>query len=150
MRVLLQRVRRASVTFEGTLHGAIGHGLLLLVAIRADDGDDDAAYIARKVVHLRVFDDDNGVMNRSVTDIGGELLVVSQFTLLASTRNGARPSWSNAAPPEIASPLFVHFVATLAALFGKPVATGAFGARMAVELVNDGPVTIMIDSRLRE
>ena len=150
MRALLQRVTRASVEVDGRICGAIGHGLLLLVGILADDGDVDAALIARKALRLRVFDDAAGVMNRAVGDVGGGLLVVSQFTLYASTRKGNRPSWSLAAPPDVAAPKFAHFVATLAALFDGPVATGEFGAAMKVELVNDGPVTLMIDSRTRE
>jgi D-tyrosyl-tRNA(Tyr) deacylase len=150
MRALLQRVRRASVSVDGRVHGKIGHGLLLLMGFLADDNDADAAFVARKVVQLRVFDDADGVMNLAVADAGGALLVVSQFTLYASTRKGNRPSWSRAAPPEIAAPGFAQFVATLQALFGRPVATGVFGAQMQVELVNDGPVTLLIDSRLRE
>jgi D-aminoacyl-tRNA deacylase len=150
MRALLQRVRRAQVAVDGRVRGEIGAGLLLFVGILADDGDDDAAFIARKTVALRVFDDAEGVMNRALADVGGELLVVSQFTLYASTRKGNRPSWSQAAAPDTAAPKFAHFVATLETLLGKPVAKGEFGAAMEVELVNDGPVTILLDSRLRE
>jgi D-tyrosyl-tRNA(Tyr) deacylase len=150
MRALLQRVRRARVAVGGRICGEIGAGLLLLVGILADDTDDDAAFIARKAVQLRVFDDAEGMMNRALADVGGGLLVVSQFTLYASTRKGNRPSWSQAASPEVAAPKFARFVATLEAALGKPVAQGEFGAAMEVELVNDGPVTILLDSRLRE
>lgn len=150
MRVLLQRVRRARVSVAGTVRGEIAAGLLLLVGVLADDTDDDALWVARKAVQLRIFDDDTGVMNRAITDVGGAMLVVSQFTLYASTRKGNRPSYSRAAPPSVAAPIFERFVAVLEATLGKPVATGTFGAQMDVELVNDGPVTLMIDSRQRE
>jgi D-tyrosyl-tRNA(Tyr) deacylase len=150
MRALVQRVREASVTAEGRVTGAIGPGLVVLSGVAADDTTEDRAWIARKVVQMRIFDDDSGVMNRSVLDAGGGLLVVSQFTLFASTRKGNRPSWSGAAPPEVARPLFDAFLAELAMVAGKPVATGVFGAMMQVALVNDGPVTIWLDSRARE
>ena len=130
--------------------GAIGPGLLVLAAVAADDTDADREWLARKIVALRIFDDDSGVMNRSVGDIGGAILAVSQFTLYASTRKGARPSWSGAAPPDIARPKFDAFVEALARESGRAVATGEFGAAMNVALVNDGPVTIFIDSRERE
>ena len=150
MRALIQRVREASVRVDGRVVGAIGPGLLVLAAVATDDTDADREWLARKIVALRIFDDDAGVMNRSVADIGGAILAVSQFTLFASTRKGARPSWSGAAPPEIAQPQFDAFVGTLAAALGKAVATGEFGAAMQVALVNDGPVTIWLDSRQRE
>jgi D-tyrosyl-tRNA(Tyr) deacylase len=150
MRALLQRVREASVTVEGEVTGAIGHGLLVLAGVAADDTPDDRAWIARKIVQLRIFDDAAGVMNRSLLDVDGGLLVVSQFTLFASTRKGNRPSWSAAAPPEVARPMVDAFVAELAAAAGRPVATGVFGAMMQVALVNDGPVTLWLDSRARE
>ena len=150
MRAVLQRVAKASVEVGGTVVGAIGPGLLVLAAAAADDGDDDREWLARKIVQLRVFADDEGTMNRSVRDAGGEILAVSQFTLYASTRKGNRPSWSRAAPPEVARPMFDAFVAALARELGRDVATGTFGADMAVALVNDGPVTIAIDSRARE
>lgn len=150
MRALLQRVRQASVAVDGATAGAIGRGLLVLAGMAPDDTDDDRAWVARKIVALRIFDDDAGVMNRSVIDTGGEVLAVSQFTLHASTRKGNRPSWSGAAPPELAGPAFARFVEALAAALGKPVSTGVFGADMQVALVNDGPVTIWIDSRQRE
>jgi D-aminoacyl-tRNA deacylase len=150
MRVVIQRVREASVAVAGERVAAIGHGLLVLAGMAADDTDEDRAWIARKTVALRIFADDAGVMNRSVVETGGAILAVSQFTLFASTRKGNRPSWSAAAPPEIAGPMFDAFVAALAGELGKPVPTGVFGADMQVALVNDGPVTIFIDSRRRE
>jgi len=150
MRVVLQRVAKASVEVDGRIVGAIGPGLLVLAAAAADDTDEDRDWLARKVVQLRVFADDDGTMNRSVRDAGGEILAVSQFTLYASTRKGNRPSWSGAAPPTIARPMFDAFVAALARELGRDVPTGAFGADMAVALVNDGPVTIAMDSRARE
>ena len=150
MRALIQRVREASVTIDGTRVGAIGPGLLVLAGMAADDGPDDRAWLARKIVSLRVFSDDAGVMNRSVVEVAGEILAISQFTLFASTRKGNRPSWSGAAPPEVARPQFEAFVAALAEAFGRPVQTGVFGADMRVALVNDGPVTLQMDSRARE
>jgi len=150
MRAVLQRVSRASVEVGGAVVGAIGPGLLVLAAAAADDTDEDRDWLARKVVQLRVFADDAGTMNRSVRDAGGEILAVSQFTLYASTRKGNRPSWSGAAPPEVARPMFDAFVAALARELGRAVPTGRFGADMAVALVNDGPVTVVIDSRARE
>ena len=150
MRVLAQRVREASVHVDGRLVGAIGPGLVLLVGVRAADTDDDRDWLVRKIAQLRIFDDDAGVMNRSVQDSGGDVLAVSQFTLYASTRKGNRPSWSNAAPPEIARPRFDDFVRALSEALGKTIATGEFGATMQVALVNDGPVTIWLDSGARE
>jgi D-tyrosyl-tRNA(Tyr) deacylase len=150
MRVVIQRVREASVAVGGARVAAIGPGLLVLAGMAADDTDEDRAWIARKSVALRIFPDDAGVMNRSVVEARGAILAVSQFTLFASTRKGNRPSWSAAAPPEVAGPMFEAFVARLAGELGKPVPTGVFGADMQVALVNDGPVTIFIDSRRRE
>lgn len=150
MRALVQRVTHASVTVDGTVAGAIGQGLLLLMGITATDGPDDIGWLTRKIVNLRIFNDDAGVMNRSVLDIGGSILAVSQFTLFASIRKGNRPSYSNAAPPATAQPLFEQCVAELALAVGKPVPTGVFGADMVVTLNNDGPVTIWLDSRVRE
>ena len=150
MRALVQRVREASVSVDGKVAGAIAAGLLVLAGIGQDDTDDDLEWVARKLVDLRIFDDERGVMNRSVRDVGGAILAVSQFTLYGSTHKGNRPSWSAAAPPEIARPRFDAFVARLAAQLGKPVPTGVFGAQMLVSLVNDGPVTLWIDSRRRE
>jgi len=150
MRALIQRVREARVSVGDRTVGAVGPGLLVLAAVALDDTDVDREWIARKIVALRIFDDDAGVMNRSVIDIGGAILAVSQFTLYASTRKGARPSWSGAAPPEIARPGFDAFAGALSREFGKGVATGEFGAAMQVALTNDGPVTIWLDSRDRE
>lgn len=150
MRALIQRVREARVTVTDRVTGAIGPGLLVLAAVAADDTDADREWIARKIVALRIFDDAAGVMNRSIVESGGDILAVSQFTLYASTKKGARPSWSGAAPPDIARPRFDAFVATLAQALGRAVAGGEFGAMMQVALVNDGPVTIWLDSRDRE
>jgi D-tyrosyl-tRNA(Tyr) deacylase len=150
MRALAQRVREASVTVDGALVSHIGVGMLVLVGIAADDTPDDRDWLARKLTELRIFDDDLGVMNRSLIDIDGSMLAVSQFTLHASTRKGNRPSWSRAAPPNVAQPHFDGFVQSLAARLGKPVPTGVFGANMQVALVNDGPVTVWLDSRCRE
>jgi D-tyrosyl-tRNA(Tyr) deacylase len=149
MRALIQRVREASVSVGERAVGAIGPGLVVLAAMATDDGDDDRDWLARKIVAMRIFDDESGVMNRSIVDAEGAILAVSQFTLFASTRKGNRPSWSGAAPPEIAKPKFDDFVAALARERGQPVATGVFGAMMQVALVNDGPVTIWLDSRDR-
>ncbi len=150
MRILIQRVRRASVGIGGSVRSSIGRGLLVLVGIGPDDGEDDVRYLCEKLVKLRIFDDEAGVMNRSVVDAGGDVLVVSQFTLSASTRKGNRPSYVRAAGPEAAVPLYERFVAVTGKLLGRPVQTGVFGADMQVELVNDGPVTIWIDSKRKE
>jgi D-aminoacyl-tRNA deacylase len=150
MRALVQRVREASVSVDDRVTGTIGEGLLVLVGITDGDSPDDRDWLAHKLVHLRVFDDSEGVMNRSVRDTDGGILAVSQFTLYASTKKGHRPSWSAAARPEIAQPVFDAFVAALTAELGKPVPTGVFGAHMRIALVNDGPVTIWLDSRTRE
>jgi len=150
MRALVQRVKEADVTVEGRITGAIGAGLLVLVGISAEDAPDDRDWLVRKIVQLRIFDDDAGVMNRSVIERGGEILAVSQFTLYASTRKGNRPSYSAAAPPEIAQPAFDAFVAALSQAIARPVPTGVFGAHMAVRLVNDGPVTIWLDTKQRD
>ena len=150
MRALVQRVREARVTIGGHVTGAIGRGLLVLAGVGASDTDDDRAWLAHKIVQMRIFDDADGVMNLSVGQAGGGILAVSQFTLYASTRKGNRPSWSNAAPPPVAQPAFDAFVHALAQELGSHVATGVFGATMDVALVNDGPVTIWLDSRARE
>jgi len=150
VRALIQRVREARVTVAGRTTGEIGAGLLVLAAVATEDTDADRDRLARKIVSLRIFDDEAGVMNRSVADIDGGILAVSQFTLYASTKKGARPSWSGAAPPDEARPQFAAFVEALARASGKAVATGEFGAMMQVALVNDGPVTIWIDTRERE
>ena len=147
MRVLLQRVEQARVEVEERVVGAIGAGLLLLVGIEGDDNATDIDWRVRKLVGLRIFEDGTGKMNRSLADIDGQALAVSQFTLFASCRKGARPSWSRAAPPEVSLPLFNEFVARLTVELGKPVPTGVFGAEMKVSLVNDGPVTMLLDSR---
>lgn len=150
MRVLVQRVSEASVTVEDRRVATIGPGLLLLCGVVATDGDGDREWLARKIVALRLFNDDAGVMNRSVIEVAGEILAVSQFTLYASTRKGARPSYGAAAPPEIALPHFDAFVGALERERGGPVSKGVFGAHMQVALINDGPVTLWLDSQVRE
>jgi D-tyrosyl-tRNA(Tyr) deacylase len=150
MRVVVQRVRQARVEVGATTVAAIGPGLLLLCGIGPAETDADRDWLARKIVRLRIFDDDAGTMNRSLVDVGGEMLVVSQFTLYASTHKGARPSYSAAAPPDVAAPRFAAFVSALERELGRPVATGMFGAAMQVSLVNDGPVTIWLDTAARE
>lgn len=150
MRAVVQRVSRAKVTVQGRVTGSIGRGLLVLVGVAADDTPDDIAWLAGKVTGQKLFADEFGRMNFSVTEVAGGLLVVSQFTLLASTRKGAKPSWHRAAPPEVAVPLYESFVSKVEELLGCPVATGKFGAMMEVDLVNEGPVTLVLDSRLRE
>lgn len=150
MRAVVQRVSSARVTVEGAVTGEIGPGLLLLLGVGREDTPEDAAWLAAKVAALRIFEDETGRMNRAVTETGGGILVVSQFTLFASTRKGARPSFNEAAPPDRAIPLYEEFNRLTAAALGHPVKTGRFGARMDVALVNDGPVTILIDSKARE
>jgi len=150
MRAVIQRVREAAVAIAGRQHARIAHGLLVLVAAEVDDSPDDVAWLSGKVARLRIFADDAGKMNRAVNDISGEVLVVSQFTLFASTEQGNRPSFLRAARPEQAVPLYEAFVARLSAELGKAVQTGVFAADMQVSLLNDGPVTISIDSRRRE
>ena len=150
MRALIQRVQEASVSVDGRVTGAIGPGLLVLVGVGCNDAPEDRDWLARKIVQLRIFADDAGVMNRSVAQTKGDVLAVSQFTLYASTRNGNRPSWSCAAPPPVAQPAFDAFVRSLAQELARPVATGLFGADMRVALVNDGPVTIWLDSQSKE
>ena len=150
MRALLQRVARAEVRVEGEVVGSIGRGLLVLLGVAHDDQPAVADAMARRIVELRIHEDADGRTNLALGDVGGAILAVSQFTLFASTKKGARPSWSGAAPPEIARPRFVAFVAALQRELGQPVATGAFGAHMQVTLVNDGPVTLWLDSRARE
>lgn len=150
MRLVIQRVSEASVTVDGECISAIGRGLLVLVGVENGDTEQDAAWLAAKTAALRIFDDEDGVMNRSVVDVDGELLAVSQFTLTASTRKGNRPSYIRAAGHELAVPLYERFCALLAEAAGRPVLQGRFGADMKVRLLNDGPVTILIDSRLKE
>ncbi|MBC8096298.1 MAG: D-tyrosyl-tRNA(Tyr) deacylase [Akkermansiaceae bacterium] len=150
MRAVIQRVSQASVTIEGTVAGSINHGLVVLLAIEETDGAEDIAWLSGKIARLRVFDDENGVMNRSVQEIEGGILLISQFTLLASTQKGNRPSYTRSARPEISIPLYEQFLARLTQDFGKPIQTGRFGADMQVSLTNEGPVTIIIDSKQRE
>ena len=147
MRVVLQRVSSARVEVDGEVTGAIGRGLLVLAGLEETDTQTDLAWMSSKLTRLRIFPDESGVMNRSVIDAGGEVLAVSQFTLFASVRKGNRPSWSRAAPPDISRPLFERFVRQLENDLGRPVPTGVFGADMKVHLMNDGPVTLFIDSR---
>ena len=150
MRVVIQRVAHAKVCIDGEVHSQIGNGLLVLLGIQPTDGQDDIDYLVQKITHLRIFDDVAGVMNLCVRDVAGEVLVVSQFTLMASTRKGNRPSYIHAAPPAVAEPLYEAFVEQLSTAMEKRVQTGRFGADMQVSLLNDGPVTICIDSRHRE
>ena len=147
MRVLIQRVKNASVTIGGELRSQIGAGLLVFVGVGTDDTDEDAEYLAGKIVRLRIFDDEAGVMNLDVRQAGGQVLVVSQFTLLASTRKGNRPSYIRAAPEAVSRPMYGRFTARVAELLEQEVPTGEFGADMQVALVNDGPVTIWMDSK---
>ena len=150
MKVVIQRVTRASVTIEQQLFSSISKGMLVLVGIQADDTDEDINWLASKIVNLRIFDDENGVMNKSILESGGEILAVSQFTLMARTKKGNRPSYIDTAPPAISIPLYEKFVATLSQELHKEVQTGQFGADMKVELINDGPVTIIVDSKNRQ
>lgn len=150
MRAVIQRVNRASVTIEGIVKSAIMQGLLVLVGIEDADTGEDFEWLSSKIVNLRIFNDDAGVMNVSIKDAGGDILVVSQFTLHAATKKGSRPSYIRASKQDIAIPLYEKFVARLATDLGKPVLTGEFGADMKVELLNDGPVTILIDTKNRE
>ncbi|PWU16826.1 MAG: D-tyrosyl-tRNA(Tyr) deacylase [Verrucomicrobia bacterium] len=150
MRAVIQRVSKAQVTIDGTVRGAIEQGLLVLVAVEESDNREDIEWLSGKIVRLRVFSDQNRVMNLSVQEVAGNVLVVSQFTLFASTRKGNRPSYSRSARPEVALPLYEQFCSQVSRDLGRPVQTGDFGAQMLVTLTNDGPVTIIIDSRLRE
>ncbi len=146
MRAVVQRVTRASVNVDGTTTGEIGNGLVVLLGISREDAESDADYLADKIRSLRIFDDKEGRMNLSVSDVGGGILIVSQFTLYGDVRRGLRPSWSDAAPPEVAEPLYDHFVSKTKERL-REVATGSFRKTMQLELVNDGPVTILLDSR---
>lgn len=150
MKVVIQRVSRASVTVDEKITGQIGDGLLVLLGIEDADGDEDILWLSNKIVNLRVFNDDNGVMNKSVLEMKGGILLVSQFTLHASTKKGNRPSYIKASKPEFAIPMYEKMVGQLEADLDKPIQTGIFGADMKVELLNDGPVTIIIDSKNRE
>ena len=150
MRLVIQRVTHSSVTIDGVCKSAIKKGFMILVGIEEADTKEDADWLTKKVLALRVFDDENGVMNKSVIDIDGEILVISQFTLMASTKKGNRPSYIKAARPETAIPLYEYFCQEVSKGLGKEIGTGEFGADMKVELLNDGPVTICIDSKNKE
>ena len=150
MRVVIQRVKQASVTIEGRIKSRIDAGLLVLLGIEEADANEDIEWLCRTIVALRVFDDEQGVMNRSILEAKGDIIVVSQFTLLASTKKGNRPSYIRAARPELAIPLYEAFCKHLEGLLGKPIGTGEFGADMQVALINDGPVTICIDTKNKE
>lgn len=150
MRIVIQRVSHASVTIDGEVKSKIGKGYLVLLGVCEEDSQEDVEWLVKKVIGLRVFDDENGVMNRSIMDVGGEILVVSQFTLFASYKKGNRPSWLRAARHEISVPLYESFCDRLSEALGKKVGTGEFGAYMKVELLNDGPVTICMDTKNKE
>ena len=150
MRTVVQRVKQASVTVNSSVVSAIGQGLLLLLGIEATDTEEDIQWLSHKVLGLRIFDDEEGVMNRNIQDVGGDIIVVSQFTLMASYKKGNRPSWIRAAGHEHAVPMYERFVEVLSEGHGKPVGTGVFGAEMQVELINDGPVTICMDTKNKE
>jgi D-tyrosyl-tRNA(Tyr) deacylase len=151
MRIVIQRVKEASVSIGGALKSSIGQGLMILVGICDEDTDEDIDFLCKKVVQMRIFDDENGVMNLPITDVEGSgILVVSQFTLMASTKKGNRPSYIHASRPDFAIPMYKKFVAKLQELFSKEIQTGEFGANMQVSLINDGPVTIIMDSHHRE
>lgn len=150
MRAVIQRVTKASVSVNNKVKSSIGHGILILLGIEADDTHEDIEWLVGKIVRLRIFDDENGVMNRSVLEASGDLLIISQFTLHASTKKGNRPSYIKAAKPEIAVPLYNDFIKAAENLLGKKVGSGEFGAMMDVSLVNSGPVTIIIDTKKKE
>lgn len=150
MRIVIQRVSRASVTIDGNVKSAIGKGFLILLGVEESDTESDAEWLVKKVIGLRVFDDENGVMNLNISQVGGDMLVVSQFTLFASYKKGNRPSWLRAARHEISVPLYEYFCRRLQEETGKEIGTGEFGAMMEVELLNDGPVTICMDTKNKE
>lgn len=150
MRIVIQRVTHAEVKIEGQVHGSIEKGLMILVGIEENDGEEDIEWMAKKTVNLRIFDDENGVMNRSILDINGDILLISQFTLHALTAKGNRPSYIKAAKPDIAIPVYNAFIAALEKWMNKKIERGVFGADMKVTLTNDGPVTIIIDSKRKE
>lgn len=150
MRVVIQRAGHASVTIDGNCKSTIGKGLMILIGIEETDGQEDIDWLCKKIVNLRIFDDEEGVMNKSILDIDGEILVISQFTLHASTKKGNRPSYIRAAKPEISIPLYEQFCKDLSSALGKEIGTGEFGADMKVELLNDGPVTICMDTKNKE
>ena len=150
MRIVIQKVTQASVTINGKVKAAIGKGYLILVGIESADTEEDAAWLVKKIIGLRIFEDENGVMNLSINQVGGDIIVVSQFTLMASYKKGNRPSWLRAAPHEISIPLYESFCRQLQEALGKPIGTGEFGAMMQVALVNDGPTTICMDTNNKE
>ncbi len=150
MRVVLQRVSEASVKIEGKVHGKIQKGILVLLGIEEEDTSEDIEWLCNKIVKIRIFNDQAGVMNLSLQEINGEILIISQFTLHASTKKGNRPSYTKAARPVVAIPLYENFIKTLSQILGKPIETGIFGAHMEVSLNNDGPVSILIDSKNKE
>lgn len=150
MRAVIQRVRRASVTINGVIKSQISQGLLILLGIEDQDNNDDVEWLCNKIVQLRIFDDNDGIMNLAVTEIAGNVMIISQFTLHSKTKKGNRPSYIRAARPETAIPLYNSFIKTISSRMGKDAATGEFGAMMDVELVNDGPVTIFIDTKEKE
>ena len=150
MRIVIQKVTQASVTINGKVKAAIGKGYLILVGIESADTEEDAAWLVKKIIGLRIFEDENGVMNLSINQVGGDIIVVSQFTLMASYKKGNRPSWLRAAPHEISIPLYESFCRQLQEALGKPIGTGEFGAMMQVAPVNDGPTTICMDTKNKE
>ncbi len=150
MRVVIQRVTHASVSIEGKVKSKIGRGYMILVGICSEDTEEDIQWLVKKIIGLRIFEDEKGVMNLSIQDVGGDILVVSQFTLMASYKKGNRPSWLRAAPHSISIPLYNRFCESLSEALGKPVGTGEFGAMMQVELLNDGPTTICMDTKNKE
>ena len=150
MKIVIQRVTQADVVIEGNVKGKIGNGMMILVGIENSDTDEDIAWLTKKIVNLRIFDDENGVMNLSILDKGGDILLISQFTLHASTAKGNRPSYIKAAKPDISIPIYEKFIKSIEEALGKKIETGTFGADMKVTLTNDGPVTIIIDSKNRE
>lgn len=150
MRIVIQRVSEADVTIGGKLKSIIGSGMLILLGIEVGDNQNDSEWLCKKIINLRIFDDTEGVMNQSIIETGGDILLISQFTLTASTKKGNRPSYIRAARPEIATEIYLEFIQCLENLLGKPLSCGEFGADMKVRLINDGPVTIIIDSKLRE
>lgn len=150
MRFVIQRVSEAAVTINATIHGSINHGLVLLIGIEENDTTEDVDWLCQKTINMRIFSDEQGLMNRSVLDTKGDILLISQFTLFASTKKGNRPSFIKAAKPEQAIPLYEYAIAQFNQFLNKPIATGIFGADMKVSLINDGPVTILIDSKNRE
>lgn len=150
MRIVIQRVTEANVKVEGKICGKIGHGLLILVGIEESDSNDDIEWLCKKIVNMRIFDDENGIMNKSIIDIDGNILAISQFTLMAQTKKGNRPSYIRAAKPEISKPLYNEFCKKLSLELGKTVERGIFGADMKVSLLNDGPVTILMDTKNKE